>query len=142
MIPIKPRLAVTAFLQRYQHTVTLLSAAAVLAAFLVKDVIRENIKEFLDDVESANRDYRFAEMMVQTNARVLATAQLLTAIVPGRFDNNDPKYAQDRLLIDIRSSNWQLDDIRDRINNLEELWEKFPANAPPYLQQKLDDQMT
>jgi len=126
------QMSVVIFLQHHRDFVTLVSGAAVLAAFLTKDVVREDTKALLDKIEGANRDFRFASMMVQTNARVVNAAVMGT----GLLNQNDN--LEETLFIQLRSTGWALDDIRDGINNLEDVRLHFPKYYSPLLQQQLE----
>jgi hypothetical protein len=116
--------SVLAFLQRHHRFVTFVSAAAVLGAFLLKDVVREDTKELLDAIESAHRDLRVESQITLTNSRIRDAAEVQSRMGRGLFDvkdatlQADPKLAEDLLHIDIQSVQWQMEDIGLAINSL------------------------
>jgi hypothetical protein len=113
------------FLRRNRHSVTVISAAAVFAAFLAKDVVREDTKDLLDKIEGAHRDFRFESKILLTNKQINETTELLSTFGSGLFENHNPKRAEQRIFIHIRSAQWKLDSVSQNINNLNYLLGKF-----------------
>ena len=137
--------SVLAFLRRHHRFVTFVSAAAVLGAFLLKDVVREDTKELLDAIEGAQRDFRVASDMTLVNMRVGQTAQMEATMGSGLFDvdqatlQGDSKLAEALFIIEIDSAQWQLDDFTSSMNNLNTIRAKFPKTTFASGDQKLKE---
>jgi len=48
-------MGLTNFLKRHHQTITLASAAVVIATFLIKDVLREDTKQLVDELSGAQQ---------------------------------------------------------------------------------------
>ena len=98
--------------RRYRHVVTSVSAAIVLAAFLIKDVIREDTRQRLDTIDSAAQEIRGRSEMRKIDEHLGSINT--TIIISGSklFDIDDtslkaePRLAKELLHARMQEARW------------------------------------
>jgi hypothetical protein len=119
------------FMQQHHWAVASLSAAAVIATFHVKDVIREDTKQLLDTMNSAQQELRTDAFFLRINNRILETQLLVQQFGYGINDldiataQNDAKLMGERLSIAVSFNISVLGDTRNLFAMMGLIKEKF-----------------
>jgi hypothetical protein len=123
-------MTILCFLQADRWFVTLLGGAAVIGAFLIKDVVRESANEARKALASAKTDFRTAAILHAMGSRIRETAQTQMIISRGLFNlpesktRENPKLGEDLLRIQIIGARWRLSDLTGWLHLLGELRKK------------------
>jgi hypothetical protein len=97
-------------LQKHHQAVTFASAAMVIATFLIKDVVRDDTKERLDELNAASQRIDEISFFHQIMSKISDTQSMIKEINADVYDvpittiRNDPKLLPSKLAIDAASS--------------------------------------
>jgi hypothetical protein len=88
----KPRPFVS-WVRRYEHVFILLGAVIVFATYLVKDLLREDLKDLVDSIEIAKHSFKIRGDLVFASSEILTledqVADLKVAVNQGKPDHLD-----------------------------------------------------
>ena len=124
----------TTFLRKHQRLISFIGASIVFATFIVREVVREHLKDLADSLDQAENLFAIRGQLYSTNQRLRQIAHQQDLTEMDKLPKRTPAFVRHKAGIDdlVERDISEVDDLESNQDNLKRLLRKFPSDT--YLQ--------